>query len=82
MNENAKKALIIVVAVLAVGALGYQIMNMAGGDKVEVVGQAPALPEGYKNEKEKALAEGTGAAAPQAADPKAEADRDAALAGG
>jgi hypothetical protein len=32
MNENAKKALLIVLAVVAVGALGYQVMNMVCGE--------------------------------------------------
>ncbi len=82
MNENAKKGLIIALVVIAIGALGYQIMNMAGGEKVEVVGTAPQLPPGYKSEKDKALEQSAPGAPAPAADPKAEADRDAALAGG
>lgn len=82
MNENAKKALLIVLGVLAVGALGYQVMNMVGGEKVEVVGTAPALPPGYKSEKDQALEQGGTGAAKPTADPQSEAARDAALAGG
>jgi uncharacterized membrane protein len=80
MNENVKKILIGVIAVIAVVFLAFQVMNFVNADKPQVIGSGSVVPPGFKNEKEKALeAQQGGAATPDAA--KSQEERESALAG-
>jgi hypothetical protein len=84
MNENLKKGLLIGLVILAVIVAGWQISKTLGGDQVHVEATYKSDP-GHKSEKQLALdAQAKSGSAPKTAapDPKSEADRDAALAGG
>jgi predicted metalloprotease len=64
MNENLKKGILILVVVLALVAVGYQAMNMMGGDKMQVEKKI-SMPPGFKSEKQQALdAQNTAGGAP------------------
>ena len=52
MTDNQKKVLIIVVAILAVGAAGFSAFNSMGGEKEQIVGTLP-MPEGGGRDAEK-----------------------------
>lgn len=52
MTDNQKKVLIIVVAVLALGAAGFSAFNSIGGEKEQIVGTLP-MPEGGGRDAEK-----------------------------
>jgi hypothetical protein len=65
MTEGQKRVLVIVVAVLAVGAAGYSVFNSMTSEKEQIVGTLP-MPEGGGRDAEAGKA--SGSAAP-AADP-------------
>ncbi len=71
MNENAKKAGLVAIIVLAVGAAAFSAYNMSQGDKM-VIDSVTKMPEGHKSEKELALESQAqaGAAAPAPAGEK------------
>jgi hypothetical protein len=54
MNETTKKALIAVVAVLALVIAGFEGYRMFSGDKMEVT-KAIQMPPTFKSEKQSAL---------------------------
>ncbi|CAN1516536.1 hypothetical protein MCEMSE15_00950 [Fimbriimonadaceae bacterium] len=54
MNENAKKAGLVAIIVLAVGAAAFSAYNISQGDKM-VIDNVTKMPEGHKSEKELAL---------------------------
>lgn len=64
MNENAKKAGLVVVVILAIGAAVFGAMRLFGEEKMEIQNTVK-MPEGHKSEKQKALeAQGAGNPAP------------------
>jgi len=71
MNENAKKAGLVVVIVVAICVAAYSAYNMSQGDKM-VIDNVTKMPEGHKSEKELALEAQAkaGAAAPAPAGEK------------
>ncbi len=56
MNENTKKAALIVLIVIAVLVAAYSAYNMSQGDKM-IIDNVTKMPEGHKSEKELALEE-------------------------
>jgi hypothetical protein len=54
MNETTKKALIAVVAVLAVAIAGFEGYKMFGGERTEVT-KSIQMPPTFKSEKQSAL---------------------------
>jgi hypothetical protein len=56
MNDNAKKAGLIVIVVVALAGAVYGAMQFFGGEKMQVEKVVP-MPEGYKSEKQRMLDE-------------------------
>lgn len=82
MNENVKKGLLIAVVVIAVVVAGWQISKSVTSEQPHVEAVVNT-PPGHKSEKEQFLEnQAKNGGSPKSEDPKTQADKEAALAGG